>query len=213
LTHSTGSGPLITSGSPEWVPLSAIYHYVLAQKPAPEAAKIAISEARANGQLRLRAEVLEYEARPDLTLDPGEEVPEIQPKRTPDHSILARDRFSTWDWERSCATRRNATTKSLFKYVGIVGNRDDALRLWPSSATSAMPDTSKTAMPKPPDVSPLVWAIVLTLDKMEKETPTGLDGFTQKHLTERVSMELSRRVSRRTLQDAMAVRRKRIERH
>jgi len=175
-----GSRALITSASPEWVPLSVIYHYVLAQYPAPEAAKIAISEARANGQLRLRAEVLEYEARPDLTLDPGKQPPEIQPKRTPDHPILARDRFSTWDWERSCATRRNATTKSLFKYMGIVGNRDDALRLWPPSETTAMPETSKTAMPKPTDVSPLVWAVVLTLDQIEKETPTGFGGLRTK---------------------------------
>ena len=68
-------------------------------------------------------------------------------------------------------------------------------------------------MAKPTDVSPLVWAVVLTLDQIEKETPTGLAGFAQKHLAERVSTELSRRVSRRTLQNAMAVRRKRIEAH
>jgi hypothetical protein len=208
-----GNRALITSASPEWVPLSVIYHYVLAQYPAPEAAKIAISEARARGQLRLRAEVLEHEATPDLKLDPGKQPPEIQPKRTPDHHLLARDRFSTWDWERSCATRRNATTKSLFKYMGIVGNRDDALRLWPPFETTAMPETSKTAMAKPTDVSPLIWAVVLTLDQIEKETPTGLAGFAQKHLAERVSKKLSRGVSRRTLQDAMAVRRKRIEAH
>jgi hypothetical protein len=135
-----GNRALITSASPEWVPLSVIYHHVLAQYPAPEAAKIAISEGRARGQLRLRAEVLEHEATPDLKLDPGKQPPEIQPKRTPDHHILARDRFSTWDWERSCATRRNATTKSLFKYMGIVGNRDDALRLWPPFETTAGTD-------------------------------------------------------------------------
>jgi hypothetical protein len=76
-----------------------------------------------------------------------------------------------------------------------------------------MPETSKTAMPKPPDVSPLVWAVVLTLDQIEKETPTGLAGFAQKHLAEKVKTKLSRGVSRRTLQNAMAFRRKRIEAH
>jgi hypothetical protein len=209
LTHGTGSTASITTASAEWVLLSIVYHYVLAQSPSPEAAKIAISMARRNGQLRLRAEVREHEARPDLPLTPGEQPPEIQPKREPDQPILATDKFSTWDWERSYAIRRNGTTKSLFEYSDIVGNRDDVLTLWPPPEMSVKPETSETAVAKPMDVSPLVWAVVLTLDNLERETPTGLAAFTQKQLTEMVSTKLQRRVSQRTLQNAVALRRKR----
>jgi len=213
--HGTGSTALITTASAEWVLLSVIYHYVLAQSPSPESAKITISTARRNGQLRLRAEVREREARPDLTLSPGEQPPEIQPKRKPDQPILASDKFSTWDWERSYALRRDATTKSLFEYMDLVGNRDDVLKLWPPAETTVTTETlktAKTAVAKPVDVSRLVWAVVLTLDEIEKQTPTGLAGFTQKHLTEMVSTRL-RRVSQRTLQKAVAVSRKRNGRH
>jgi hypothetical protein len=105
VTHGTGSTALITTASAEWVLLSIVYHYVLAKSPSPEFAKITISKARKNGQLRLRAEVREHEARPDLRLSPGEQPPEIQPKRKPDEPILASDKFSTWDWERSYADR------------------------------------------------------------------------------------------------------------
>ena len=207
MRHGTGSTALITTASAEWVLLSVIYHYVLAQSPSPESAKITISTARRNGQLRLRAEVREHEARPDLTLSPGEQPPEIQPKRKPDQPILASDKFSTWDWERSYALRRDATTKSLFEYMDLVGNRDDVLKLWPPAETTVTTETlktAKTAVAKPVDVSRLVWAVVLTLDEIEKQTPTGLAGFTQKHLTEMVSTRL-RRVSQRTLQKAVAV--------
>jgi hypothetical protein len=68
-------------------------------------------------------------------------------------------------------------------------------------------------MAKTVDVSPLVWAVVLTLDKIEKQTPTGLAGFTQTQLTETVRATLPRVVSQRTLQKAVAVRRKRSGRH
>jgi hypothetical protein len=68
VTHGTGGTALITTASAEWVLLSGIYHYILAQSPSPEGAKIAISNARENGQLRLRAEVREHEARPNLIL-------------------------------------------------------------------------------------------------------------------------------------------------
>jgi hypothetical protein len=73
LTHDSGSASLITTASAEWVPLSTIYHYVLAKSPSPEAAKIAISRARKNGELRLHAEVREHEAEPGLQLRPGEQ--------------------------------------------------------------------------------------------------------------------------------------------
>jgi hypothetical protein len=216
VTYGPGSTALITTASAEWVLLSVIYHYVLAQSPSPEFAKITISRARRNGQLRLRAEVREHEARPDLRLRPGEQPPEIQPKRKPDQPILANDKFSTWDWERSYAIRRNAITKSLFQYMEIVGNRDDVLKLWPpaeTTVTTETPETAETAVAKPVDVSSLVWAVVLTLDNMEKQTPTGLAGFTQKQLTETLSARLPRHVSQRTLQKAVAVRRKRSGRH
>jgi hypothetical protein len=212
VTHGTGSTALITTANAEWVLLSVIYHYVLAQSPSPEAAKIAISNAWENGQLRLRAEVREHEAMPNLILRPGEQPPEIQPKRKPDQPILPSDNFSTWDWERSYATRRDAITKSLFEYMEIVGNRDDVLNLCPSAETAVMTETletAETAVAKPVDVSGLVWAVVQTLDNIEKQTPTGLAGFTQKQLTETVSASLRRRVSQRTLQKAVALRRKR----
>ena len=208
MTPRTGSTALITTASAEWVLLSVICHYVFAKSPSPEFAKIIISRAWRNGQLRLRAEVREHEARPDLRLSPGEQPPEIQPKRKPDQPILASDKFSTWDWERSYATRRDATTKSLFEYMNIVGNRDDVLRLWPLAETTVTTETPEAVI-KPVDVSPLVWAVVQTLDDMEKQTPTGLAGLTQEQLTERVSATLPRHVSKRTLQKAEAIRRKR----
>ena len=64
-------------------------------------------------------------------------------------------------------------------------------------------------MTKPDDVSGLVWAVVLTLDKIEKQTPTGLAGLTQEQLTQTVSAKLPRHVSVRTLQKALVLRRKR----
>jgi hypothetical protein len=209
MTHGSGSTALITTASAEWVLLSVVYHYVLAQSPSPEAAKITISTARRNGQLRLRAEVREHEARPGITLNPGGQPPEIQPKRQPDQLILASDEFGTWDWERSYATRRDATTKSLFQYMDIVANRDDVLGLWPSAEMTATTGTPETAMTKPGDVSGLVWAVVLTLDEIEKQTPTGLASLTQKQLPQTVSTKLQRPVSVRTLQKALALRRKR----
>jgi hypothetical protein len=93
-----------------------------------------------------------------------------------------------------------------------VGNRDDVLKLWPpaeTTGTAETPNTAEIAVAKPEDVSRLVWAVVMTLDKMEKQTPIGLAGFTQKQLTRTVSTTLLRQVSPRTLQKAVAVRRKR----
>ena len=203
---------MITAAGAEWVLLSVIYHYVLARRPSPEAAKIAISEARRNGQLRLRAELREHRARPHLRLNPGELPPKIRPKRKTDQPILASDNFSTWDWERSYATMRDASTKSLFEYMEIVGNRDDVLKLWPPAETTVTPkraETAETAIAKPAGVSQLVWAVVVMLDNIEKEKLTGLAGFTQNKLSEVVGARLPRPVSVRTLQKAVAVRRKR----
>jgi hypothetical protein len=212
VTHGTGSTALVTFASTEWVLLSVIYHYVLAQSPSPESAKNTILTAWRNGQLRFRAEVREREARPGLKLRPGDQPPEIQPKRKPDQPIYASDEFRTWDWERSYATGRDATTKSHFEYMEIAGNRDDVLKLWPSAetiVTTERPETTDAAVAKPADLSILVWAVVVKLDEMKKETSTGLGGFTQERLTEEVSKKLPRAVSLRTLQKAVAWRRKR----
>jgi hypothetical protein len=213
LTHGTRSAALITAGSAEWILLSVVYHYVLTQSPSPEAAKITVLTAWANGQLRLRAEVREHEARPNLKLEPGEHPPEIQPKCKPDQPLLASYKLRHFDWERSYATRRDETTKSLFQCENIVGNRVDVLRLWPPAEITVRAEIPETAVAKPGDVSNLVWAVVQTLNDMEKQTPTGLAGLTQKQLTKSVSDELSRQLSQRTLQKAVAVRRKRNESH
>lgn len=93
--------------------LSVIYHYVLTQSSSPEAAKIAVLTARANGKLRLRAEVREHVARPNLKLKCGERPPEIQPKCEPDQPILASGKLRHWDWERSYATRRDETINRI----------------------------------------------------------------------------------------------------
>jgi hypothetical protein len=208
LTHGAGSTALITAGSAEWILLSVIYHYVLAQRPSPEAAKVAVSGARKNGQLRLRAAVREHVAKPNLKLRPGEQPPEIQPKLESDQLIPASDKLRNWDWERSYATRIDATTRSLFQYANIVGNRDDVLRLWPPAETTVRTETPETAVARPVGVSPLVWAVVGLLDDIDKESPTGAAGLTQVQLTEKVRAKLSRG-SVRTLQKAMAFRRKR----
>jgi hypothetical protein len=55
----------------------------------------------------------------------------------------------------------------------------------------------------------LVWAVALTLDEMEKQSPTGLVGLTQEQLTQTVSAKLPRHVSLRTVQKALILRRKR----
>ena len=85
---------LIAAGSPAWVLLSVIYHHVLAQSPSPEAAKIAISTARQDGRLRLRAEVREHKPIPGR-LNPGEQPTQIFPKCDHDQPILAIDKFSS----------------------------------------------------------------------------------------------------------------------
>jgi hypothetical protein len=122
---------MITSDSPEWVLLSAIYHHVLKQSPSTEGAKIEMASARRNGQLRLRAEqTREHVARPELRLEPGVEPPKLEPTTVFDQPVPDGN-YLTWDWERSRATRRESTTNSLFEYVNIVGHRDDVLALWP----------------------------------------------------------------------------------
>ena len=165
MTNASSSKQLPTST--EWLLLRDIYHYVLTRSPSPEAAKLSIANARKNGQLRLRARLHEHQARPGLMLSPGEQPPPVEPKCTPDQVILPDDKFSTWDWERSHAFRRDAATKSLFEYIEIVGNRDDVLKLWPAEegATNPIPEKAVT---KPSDVSKLVWAVMLVLEELEE---------------------------------------------
>jgi hypothetical protein len=201
---------LITAGNAEWILLRVVYHYGLTQSPSPEAAKGGILGAHKNGQLRLRADVSEHRARPVLERI-GEQPPEIQPKCEPDHPIHAVDKLRHIDFERSYATRRDETTKSLFQYENIVGNRDDVLKLWPPTEMTVSAEIPQTAVAKPKGVSDLIWAVVQTLDDVEKQTPTGLASLTQKGLIQIVNDKLPRKVSQRTLQKAVAVRRKRNE--
>jgi hypothetical protein len=139
-----GSAHLIALGGGEWILLCGVYHHVLAQSPSPEAAKIAISDARKNSKLRLRAELREYVARPDLKLQPGEKPPPLSPKTTHNQPIFPSDIFRTWDWEFSRATRTDPITNSLFEYTKIVAHRDDVLRTWPSVEMTMNTGVSET---------------------------------------------------------------------
>jgi hypothetical protein len=137
-----------TTDGPEWVLLSAIYHHVLKQSPSTERTKIEIGSARKSGQLRLRAEqTREHVARPELRLKPGEQPPNVEPT-TAFHQPIPDGKYR-WDWERSRATRRESTTKSIFEYVNIVGHRDDVLALWPPNTKAPV-----AQVVEPPTVDP-----------------------------------------------------------
>jgi hypothetical protein len=124
---------MITAESPEWVLLSAIYHHVLKQSPSTERAKIEIALARKSGRLRLRAKQTRvHAADPKVRLKAGEQPPNVEPTTAFDQPVPDGN-YLTWDLERSYATRRQPTTKSIFEYVNIVGHRDDVLALWPPS--------------------------------------------------------------------------------
>ena len=169
--------------SASWLLLSAVYHRVRAQMPTDRAAQIAIAEAQRGGRLRMRAELHEHKARPDLRLAPGEKPPPIQPKITPDYPILPTDVFEEWDWEYSRATRRDAESKSLFEYVNIVVHRDDVFACWPELALAATTvDPPRTtwsevqaeslmleAPKRPEDMTPRVWAAVQAIDAVAQE--------------------------------------------
>ena len=131
--------------SASWLLLSAVYHRVRARMPTDRAAQIAIAEAQRGGRLRMRAELREHKARPDLRLAPGEKPPPIQPKITPDYPILPTDVFQKWDWEYSRAIRRDeekSKTKALFEYVNIVVHREDVLACWPELTETAAATTT-----------------------------------------------------------------------
>jgi hypothetical protein len=147
--HSPAVHVMITSGSPEWVLLSTIYHHVLKRSPSSERAKIEIASARKSRRLPLRAkQTREHIARPELRLKPGDGPPDVEPTTAFDQPIPDGN-YVTWDWERSCATRRHSSTRSLFEYSNIVGRRDDALALWPLGT-----DASVEPIVEPPAVDP-----------------------------------------------------------
>ena len=140
---------MITAESPEWVLLSAIYHHVLEQSPSTERAKIEIASARKSGQLRLRAEQTRvHAADPKLRLKPGEQPPNVEPT-TAFNQPIPDGNYLTWDLEGNYATRREATTKSIFEYVNIVGHRDDVLALWPPNTKAPV-----AQVVEPPTVDP-----------------------------------------------------------
>jgi hypothetical protein len=159
--------------------LAQIYHHVLARSPSPEAAKIAIADARLNGKLHFYCEKREHKARPDLVLNRrpapppknakiesgtvmvGEEIPQadrrrVQGKEPPQLKpdivsdvLLPKVNFSSWDWERDHAIWHDPETKSHFEYVGIYADADEVLRLWPKAADDVKP---RTARPGPPAI-------------------------------------------------------------
>jgi len=133
-------GYLITYKAAKWVPLSSIYHHVLSDSPSPESAMIAISGEWSNGRLHLRSEIHKYVGNSELRLKPGEQPPPIEPEITYDQ-VSPSLKFSHWDWERSRASRYGTGTKpqELFEYVGIEGNRDDVLALWPIAVDHSAP--------------------------------------------------------------------------
>jgi hypothetical protein len=74
---------MITSTSSEWVLLSEVYHHVLAQSPSPESAKMTISTAIRNGRLRVRADLREHKAQPQLEESPVMTDTSASRKRVP----------------------------------------------------------------------------------------------------------------------------------
>ena len=135
------------SKASQWT-LPQIYHYVLARSDSPEAAKIAIDDALRNGKLHFWGERREHKARPDLKLKPGETPPEQLPDIVADF-LLPLVNFSHWDWERGYGTSRDPKSKSLFEWVSIYGNADEAMRLWPKKADKTE-DVKPRERPGPP---------------------------------------------------------------
>jgi hypothetical protein len=108
----------------EWRLLSEVYHHVLRQSPSPEAAKIAINDKYRNGKLRLRCTLREHRARAK-----GETPSRVKP--VSNYEISPTERFNSFDWERSYATRRDPISKSLFEYEGISVNWHEVMVHWP----------------------------------------------------------------------------------
>jgi len=217
---------MITLESAEWVLLSEVYHHVLAQSPSPESAKMAISTARKNGRLRLRAELREHKAQPHLRLAPGERPPEAAPMVTSDYAVPPDTVFCDFDWERSYATLRDPITRSLFEYVCVVVHRDDALALWPQKIEAVVPQAegplrvstraeSTVVEPaagalrplpaRPPEVSDKVWAVMCELIALKNENPALYDSIRERQLLDAVKKRIApATVELPTLQTAKA---------
>jgi hypothetical protein len=124
---------MITSASPEWVLLSAVYYHVLGSSPSPDRAQMNIAAA----QLHLRAVIrIEHHAGPR---GPSGKVLKDEMILTFNQPV-PHNGWDEWDWERSFAVRYDSATKSAFEYVAIVSTRDDVLKLWPSGPTQKPPD-------------------------------------------------------------------------
>jgi hypothetical protein len=121
---------MITSASPEWVKLSAIYHHVLIAF-SPEA-KIDISRAWGSGHLHLfAAKCIEYRAGDGrFGKCPEPIVTHNQPVPCDDWGP-----DSEWEWVNSHAIRHDKIARSLFEYSDISARRDDVLKLWPAATT------------------------------------------------------------------------------
>ena len=203
----------------EWVPLSAIYHHVLARYPSPEAAKIAIDDAWRGARLELRCQLRTYPYLPKV--NPAERP---SPTVTNDYVLNPDDAFrfkpwhpefrlvfGRWDWERSYGDARDRKTKEYFEYVNIVGGREQVLTLWPEIAAETVAEPPAN---RPDGISDLVWAVIQTLDAMEHEHgAVGLAGIRRDRLLDDVRRRLPDRptLSPRTLDTAIAERRKRAE--
>jgi hypothetical protein len=133
----------------EWLLLSAVYQRVFARGLTPEAAKGAISEPYRGGRLRMRATRLEYRARPDLRLAPGEKPPLNPPIVTPNCPLpvpSAGDFYwQHWDWGRSNASHHDPETKSLFRY--------EQIEVHPGDVSACLSDNA-APVPKPDDMRP-----------------------------------------------------------
>jgi hypothetical protein len=186
----------------EWL-LSHIYHHVLAQSPSPEAAKMAILTAHRDGKLPLWCDRLEYKSQPTIRLEytsqpnfrlePRKVAPQIKPEVVHDYPLPSSG-LENCDWERSCATRRDQETKSLFEHQNIRGLQHHVLQLWPSRSNAA-----------PRKATPLLEAIVRELDDLG----SAADLKTRKELAELVGTRLGRNVSERYITEAQTLRRQR----
>jgi hypothetical protein len=179
--------------------LAEIYHYLLRRSPSPERAKIEISEARRDGRLPLFcAERRERKAQPGIRLRAGERPPEREPIVEKNYA-LPQGPLKHWDLERSYATSRDWQTHSHYEYVEIYANDDDVFRIWPRQPADSV-------------VTNTVRAVALLVDAIEREREHGLAGLRQEGeegLLQLVNDRADYPVSLRTLQSAMAYRRRR----
>jgi hypothetical protein len=192
----------------EWRLLSEAYHYVLKQSPSPENAKIAINEQYRNGKLRLRCTLREHRARPKLELPNGESPP--KPLVTPDYEISPTERFSSFDWERSYATRRDPISKSLFEYEGITVNWDEVLTHWPPVKAPPEAATPSARKSKPEELTRTQWLVVKILDAIEQQERIDTDMMRMDPLLDKIRPKLpsGTTVSERTLRTVRAWRRR-----